>query len=206
MFNMSSPPSSVILTDEEVQRKKEMILKRKEEEAAREAMRPRLNEEQARMISSLVEAHHKTYDASYSDFSRFRVSPLQSFLLYQNHTNIIIDAARDALFSSIKCGGSRSDCNANKRGFPAVQHLDTILHLKNDKQLHTVQCTVILSAYTFETRIFLRLNGKELSELVMGIIWPCLLFRPWHLYPLKVWPVWKCLDQFAFKATLYNFK
>uniref|UniRef100_A0A8D0AJL9 Vitamin D receptor n=2 Tax=Sander lucioperca TaxID=283035 RepID=A0A8D0AJL9_SANLU len=61
-----------ILTDEEVQRKKDMILKRKEEEAAREAMRPRLNEEQARIISSLVEAHHKTYDASYSDFSRFR--------------------------------------------------------------------------------------------------------------------------------------
>uniref|UniRef100_A0A674PKJ7 Vitamin D receptor n=1 Tax=Takifugu rubripes TaxID=31033 RepID=A0A674PKJ7_TAKRU len=61
-----------ILTDEEVQRKKEMILKRKEEEAAREATKPRLNEEQARIISSLVEAHHKTYDTSYSDFSRFR--------------------------------------------------------------------------------------------------------------------------------------
>ncbi|KAJ0064684.1 hypothetical protein NL108_011769 [Boleophthalmus pectinirostris] len=61
-----------ILTDEEVQRKKEMIMKRKEEEAAREAMKPRLNDEQARIISSLVEAHHKTYDASYSDFSRFR--------------------------------------------------------------------------------------------------------------------------------------
>uniref|UniRef100_A0A672YAY8 Vitamin D receptor n=2 Tax=Sphaeramia orbicularis TaxID=375764 RepID=A0A672YAY8_9TELE len=61
-----------ILTDEEVQRKKEMILKRKEEEAAREAMRPRLNDEQTRIISCLVEAHHKTYDASYSDFSRFR--------------------------------------------------------------------------------------------------------------------------------------
>lgn len=51
-----------------------MILKRKEEEAAREATKPRLNEEQARIISSLVEAHHKTYDTSYSDFSRFRVS------------------------------------------------------------------------------------------------------------------------------------
>ncbi|KAM8830252.1 vitamin D3 receptor A isoform 1-T2 [Synchiropus picturatus] len=61
-----------ILTDEEVQRKKDMILKRKEEEAAREAMKPRLNEEQTRIISCLVEAHHKTYDASYSDFSRFR--------------------------------------------------------------------------------------------------------------------------------------
>ncbi|KAM9785840.1 vitamin D3 receptor A [Neosynchiropus ocellatus] len=61
-----------ILTDEEVQRKKDMILKRKEEEAAREAMKPRLNEEQTRIIACLVEAHHKTYDASYADFSRFR--------------------------------------------------------------------------------------------------------------------------------------
>ena len=67
-----SPP--VILTDEEVQRKKDMIQKRKEEEAAREALRPRLNEEQAQVIASLVEAHRKTYDDSYSDFSRFRVS------------------------------------------------------------------------------------------------------------------------------------
>lgn len=69
----------VILTDEEVQRKKDMILKRKEEEAAREATRPRLNDEQARIISSLVEAHHKTYDASYSDFSRFRVGPVHTY-------------------------------------------------------------------------------------------------------------------------------
>uniref|UniRef100_A0A8C5AAU5 Vitamin D3 receptor A n=1 Tax=Gadus morhua TaxID=8049 RepID=A0A8C5AAU5_GADMO len=61
-----------ILTDEEVQRKKDMIQKRKEEEAAREALRPRLNEEQAQVIASLVEAHRKTYDDSYSDFSRFR--------------------------------------------------------------------------------------------------------------------------------------
>lgn len=73
MFSPLSCPA-VILTDEEVQRKKDMIMKRKEEEAAREAMRPRLNEEQARIISSLVEAHHKTYDASYADFTRFRVS------------------------------------------------------------------------------------------------------------------------------------
>uniref|UniRef100_A0A4W4E2K3 Vitamin D receptor n=2 Tax=Electrophorus electricus TaxID=8005 RepID=A0A4W4E2K3_ELEEL len=61
-----------ILTDEEVQRKKELILKRKEEEAAREAQKPRLSEEQAQIISTLVEAHHKTYDDSYSDFVRFR--------------------------------------------------------------------------------------------------------------------------------------
>lgn len=59
-----------------------MILKRKEEEAAREATKPRLNEEQARIISSLVEAHHKTYDTSYSDFSRFRVSLELNFFFF----------------------------------------------------------------------------------------------------------------------------
>uniref|UniRef100_A0A8C6U045 Vitamin D receptor b n=1 Tax=Neogobius melanostomus TaxID=47308 RepID=A0A8C6U045_9GOBI len=42
-----------ILTDEEVQRKKDLIQRRKDEEAQREA-------------------HHKTYDDSYSDFCRFR--------------------------------------------------------------------------------------------------------------------------------------
>uniref|UniRef100_A0A672MNQ6 Vitamin D receptor n=1 Tax=Sinocyclocheilus grahami TaxID=75366 RepID=A0A672MNQ6_SINGR len=61
-----------ILTDEEVLRKKELILKRKEEEAAREARKPRLSEEQMQIINTLVEAHHKTYDDSYSDFVRFR--------------------------------------------------------------------------------------------------------------------------------------
>ncbi|KAI2644131.1 Vitamin D3 receptor A [Labeo rohita] len=69
----------LILTDEEVQRKKELILKRKEEEAAREARKPRLSEEQMQIINTLVEAHHKTYDDSYSDFARFRVSS-DSFL------------------------------------------------------------------------------------------------------------------------------
>uniref|UniRef100_A0A8C1S275 Vitamin D receptor b n=1 Tax=Cyprinus carpio TaxID=7962 RepID=A0A8C1S275_CYPCA len=61
-----------ILTDEEVQRKKELIQRRKDEEAQREAQKPRLSEEQRSIIDSLVDAHHKTYDDSYSDFSRFR--------------------------------------------------------------------------------------------------------------------------------------
>lgn len=64
----------VILTDEEVQRKKDLIQKRKAEEAEREAQKPRLTEDQSKVIATLVEAHHKTYDDSYSDFSRFRVS------------------------------------------------------------------------------------------------------------------------------------
>ncbi|XP_066519350.1 vitamin D3 receptor B isoform X1 [Hoplias malabaricus] len=61
-----------ILTDEEVQRKKDLIQRRKEEEAQKEAQKPRLSEEHRRIIDTLVEAHHKTYDDSYSDFSRFR--------------------------------------------------------------------------------------------------------------------------------------
>ena len=103
---------AVILTDEEVQRKKDMIMKRKEEEAAREAMRPRLNEEQARIISSLVEAHHKTYDASYSDFSRFRVSPAQSLFFYQNHNHIILSSALSHFVVNHNYGWSRTWCHA----------------------------------------------------------------------------------------------
>lgn len=71
------PAPPVILTDEEVQRKKDLIQRRKEEEAQREAekeaRRPRLSDEQSQVIATLVEAHHKTYDDSYSDFCRFRV-------------------------------------------------------------------------------------------------------------------------------------
>ncbi|XP_058512087.1 vitamin D3 receptor [Ochotona princeps] len=61
-----------ILTDEEVQRKREMILKRKEEEALRDSLRPRLSEEQQHIIAVLLDAHHKTYDPTYADFSHFR--------------------------------------------------------------------------------------------------------------------------------------
>lgn len=85
VYNRNTPPlclfilaPSVILTDEEVQRKKDLIQRRKDEEAQREAereaRRPRLTEEQSQVIATLVEAHHKTYDDSYSDFCRFRVS------------------------------------------------------------------------------------------------------------------------------------
>ncbi|XP_032065276.1 vitamin D3 receptor isoform X1 [Thamnophis elegans] len=61
-----------ILTDEEVQRKREMIIKRKEEEALKESLKPKLLEEQQRVIDTLLEAHRKTYDPTYSDFSQFR--------------------------------------------------------------------------------------------------------------------------------------
>lgn len=85
------------MTDEEVQRKKDLIQRRKDEEAQREAekeaRRPRLSDEQSQVIATLVEAHHKTYDDSYSDFRRFRVcmfvqciapvSSLTSVLLYK---------------------------------------------------------------------------------------------------------------------------
>ncbi|NXA56989.1 VDR protein, partial [Nothocercus julius] len=61
-----------ILTDEEVQRKREMILKRKEEEALKESLKPKVSEEQQRVIDLLLEAHRKTYDSTYSDFTKFR--------------------------------------------------------------------------------------------------------------------------------------
>lgn len=50
-----------------------MILKRKEEEALKDSLRPKLSEEQQHIISILLEAHHKTYDPTYSDFTHFRV-------------------------------------------------------------------------------------------------------------------------------------
>ncbi|KAM6394882.1 vitamin D3 receptor [Rhynochetos jubatus] len=62
-----------ILTDEEVQRKREMILKRKEEEALKESLKPKLSEEQQQVIAVLLEAHRKTYDPTYADFTKFRV-------------------------------------------------------------------------------------------------------------------------------------
>lgn len=82
---------SVILTDEEVQRKKDLIQRRKDEEAMREAekeaRRPRLSDEQSHVIATLVEAHHKTYDDSYSDFCRFRVCGL---FRYTHHDSNIL--------------------------------------------------------------------------------------------------------------------
>ncbi|NWS80237.1 VDR protein, partial [Toxostoma redivivum] len=61
-----------ILTDEEVQRKREMILKRKEEEALKESLKPKVSEEQQKVIDILLEAHRKTYDPTYADFTKFR--------------------------------------------------------------------------------------------------------------------------------------
>ncbi|XP_069509284.1 vitamin D3 receptor isoform X1 [Ambystoma mexicanum] len=61
-----------ILTDEEVLRKREMITKRKEEEALKESQRCKISEDQQRIIDLLLEAHHKTYDPTYSDFNQFR--------------------------------------------------------------------------------------------------------------------------------------
>ena len=53
-----------------------MILKRKEEEALKDSLRPKLSEEQQRIITILLDAHHKTYDPTYADFTQFRVRVL----------------------------------------------------------------------------------------------------------------------------------
>lgn len=87
----------VILTDEEVQRKKDLIQRRKEEEAQREAereaRRPKLTDEQSQTITTLVEAHHKTYDDSYSDFCRFRVCISAPVLLFMSPHNAVDEGA-----------------------------------------------------------------------------------------------------------------
>uniref|UniRef100_A0A8C9EIM1 Vitamin D receptor n=1 Tax=Pavo cristatus TaxID=9049 RepID=A0A8C9EIM1_PAVCR len=75
-----------ILTDEEVQRKREMILKRKEEEALKESLKPKLSEEQQKVIDTLLEAHHKTFDTTYSDFNKFR-PPVRSKLSSRTATH-----------------------------------------------------------------------------------------------------------------------
>lgn len=48
-------------------------MKRKEEEALKDSLRPKLSEEQQRIIAILLDAHHKTYDPTYADFRDFRV-------------------------------------------------------------------------------------------------------------------------------------
>ncbi|CAM9381204.1 unnamed protein product [Lampetra planeri] len=62
----------LIMTEEEMQRKKEMMLKRKMECDGSERVRLQLSDEQDRLITNLIEGHHKTYDDTYSDFSEFR--------------------------------------------------------------------------------------------------------------------------------------
>ncbi|XP_030631987.1 vitamin D3 receptor B [Chanos chanos] len=100
-----------ILTDEEVQRKKDLIQKRKDEEAQREAQRPRLTEEQRSIIATLVEAHHKTYDDSYSDFSRFRPpvrdGPVTRSASRAASLHSLSDASSDSFSHSPECGDSK---------------------------------------------------------------------------------------------------
>ncbi|NXP94429.1 VDR protein, partial [Passerina amoena] len=92
-----------ILTDEEVQRKREMILKRKEEEALRESLKPKLSEEQQKVIDILLEAHRKTYDPTYADFTKFR-PPVRSHPSSRGATKSLSLLTQDLLCSAL--GGS----------------------------------------------------------------------------------------------------
>ncbi|XP_060677151.1 vitamin D3 receptor B-like isoform X1 [Hemiscyllium ocellatum] len=93
-----------ILTDEEVQRKKEMILKRKEEEAVKEAKKPKLSDEQEKLIALLIDAHHKTFDTSYSYFSQFR-PPIRD------------DSKMEESEQSTSTDASQNLCSADSFGF-----------------------------------------------------------------------------------------
>ncbi|XP_063071487.1 vitamin D3 receptor B [Engraulis encrasicolus] len=100
-----------ILTDEEVQRKKDLIQRRKEEEAMREAQRPRLTDEQQGIINTLLEAHHKTYDDSYQDFSRFRPpvreGPVTRSASRAASLHSLSDASSDSFSHSPESGDSK---------------------------------------------------------------------------------------------------
>lgn len=65
-----------------------MILKRKEEEALRESLKPKLSEEQQKVIDILLEAHRKTYDPTYADFTKFRVLTPKKILFYASNSSL----------------------------------------------------------------------------------------------------------------------
>ncbi|XP_039203679.1 vitamin D3 receptor [Crotalus tigris] len=111
-----------ILTDEEVQRKREMIMKRKEEEALKESLKPKLLEEQQRVIETLLEAHRKTYDPTYSDFTQFRPPVRQNS--NQEH--------RSRSSSNMTPGFSFSDDSSDTSSFSSEPMLLSNLELNDD--------------------------------------------------------------------------
>uniref|UniRef100_A0A8C5RFB9 Vitamin D receptor n=1 Tax=Laticauda laticaudata TaxID=8630 RepID=A0A8C5RFB9_LATLA len=112
---------TIILTDEEVQRKREMIMKRKEEEALKESLKPKLLEEQQQVIEILLEAHRKTYDPTYSDFSQFRPPVRQNDNKEQTSRS-----------SSMTPGFSFSDDSSDTSSFSSEPMMLSSLELNDD--------------------------------------------------------------------------
>ncbi|CAM9418249.1 unnamed protein product [Lampetra planeri] len=98
----------LIMTEEELQRKKEMIMKRKMEDSCKEKCRPQMSEEQEQMIATLIEAHHKTYDSSYSDFGQFR-PPVRKDEFDSSDDCSMPEAPTDCSFGSSTPGESSMD-------------------------------------------------------------------------------------------------
>ncbi|XP_041036120.1 vitamin D3 receptor B-like [Carcharodon carcharias] len=127
-----------ILTDEEVQRKKEMILKRKEEEAIKEAKKPKLSDEQEKLIVLLVEAHHKTYDVSYSDFTQFRPPVRAESKMEESEQSSSADPSQNLCsatsFDFSSCHPSSSECCNPSAGVSALTEAEfsNIFGLFND--------------------------------------------------------------------------
>uniref|UniRef100_UPI00398F06F0 vitamin D3 receptor B-like n=1 Tax=Pristiophorus japonicus TaxID=55135 RepID=UPI00398F06F0 len=123
-----------ILTDEEVQRKKEMILKRKEEEAVKEAKKPKLSDEQEKLIDLLIDAHHKTYDSTYSDFNHFRPPLRNQFEMEESGQSSSIDASQNFCSTDSICSfnPSSSECCS-----PSIDMSElTKLHFPNIIRMH----------------------------------------------------------------------
>uniref|UniRef100_A0AAR2L4R8 Vitamin D receptor b n=1 Tax=Pygocentrus nattereri TaxID=42514 RepID=A0AAR2L4R8_PYGNA len=95
---------------------KDLIQRRKEEEAQKEAQKPRLTEEQRKIINTLVEAHHKTYDDSYSDFYRFRPpvreGPVTRSASRAASLHSLSDASSDSFSHSPESGDSKMNLSS----------------------------------------------------------------------------------------------
>ncbi|XP_051865304.1 vitamin D3 receptor-like [Pristis pectinata] len=125
-----------ILTDEEVQRKKEMILKRKEEEAIKEAKKPKLTDDQEKLIALLIEAHHKTYDTSYSDFNQFRPPVRGSSAMEASGQSFSIESPQDLCsadsFSSFNSSSSDGCSLSMEMSQITKSHFSNIFGMHHD--------------------------------------------------------------------------
>ncbi|NWV29311.1 VDR protein, partial [Origma solitaria] len=132
-----------ILTDEEVQRKRELILRRKEEEALRESLKPKLSEEQQKVIDILLEAHRKTYDPTYADFTKFR-PPVrrnprgatksssiltQDFLLSAPRALLSADSLEPPMFSSLVLAEEQDESSSMNLEFSQLSMLPHLADL-----------------------------------------------------------------------------
>ncbi|KAL7989816.1 hypothetical protein Chor_012482 [Crotalus horridus] len=122
-----------------------MIMKRKEEEALKESLKPKLLEEQQRVIETLLEAHRKTYDPTYSDFTQFRPPVRQNS--NQEH--------RSRSSSNMTPGFSFSDDSSDTSSFSSEPMLLSNLELNDDSASMSIDFSHLTISLTAEDQIAL---------------------------------------------------